>query len=138
MGDDDVQFAPLLGMYLGWQNPGIVPFGFLFLGFIAGAIVGLVVMAIGKAGRKTAPSARSRSARRVHRRVHRPGHGGRRPREVEVRLIRRPPTVDGDDAALAAMHGHGRAGTALHVGNAAALEPLKGVAGRVDPVRRLP
>lgn len=53
LGDGDVRFAPLLGMYLGWQNPGVVPLG-LFLGFIAGAVVGLVVMALGKAGRKTA------------------------------------------------------------------------------------
>lgn len=53
MGDGDVRFAPLLGMYLGWQNPGIVPLG-LFAGFIAGAVAGLVVMAIGKGSRKTA------------------------------------------------------------------------------------
>jgi leader peptidase (prepilin peptidase)/N-methyltransferase len=53
LGDGDVRFAPLLGMYLGWQNPGIVPLG-LFLGFIAGALVGIVVIAAGKGGRKTA------------------------------------------------------------------------------------
>ena len=53
MGDGDVRFAPLLGMYLGWQNPGIVPLG-LFAGFSAGAVVGLVVLAAGKGGRKTA------------------------------------------------------------------------------------
>jgi leader peptidase (prepilin peptidase) / N-methyltransferase len=53
MGDGDVRFAPLLGMYLGWQNPGIVPFG-LFAGFIAGAVVGVALIIIGRGGRKTA------------------------------------------------------------------------------------
>jgi leader peptidase (prepilin peptidase)/N-methyltransferase len=53
MGDGDVRFAPLLGMYLGWQNPGIVPFG-LFLGFTAGAIVGIAMLIAGRGGRKTA------------------------------------------------------------------------------------
>ncbi len=53
MGDGDVRFAPLLGMYLGWLNPGIVLPG-LFFGFIFGAVVGLVVMAVSKEGRKTA------------------------------------------------------------------------------------
>ncbi len=36
MGDGDVRLAPLLGMYLGWLNPGIVLPG-LFFGFVAGA-----------------------------------------------------------------------------------------------------
>jgi len=31
MGDGDVRLAPLLGLYLGWLNPGIVLPG-LFLG----------------------------------------------------------------------------------------------------------
>jgi leader peptidase (prepilin peptidase) / N-methyltransferase len=53
MGDGDVRFAPLLGMYLGWLNPGIVLPG-LFFGFVAGAVVGLVMMAIDRAGRRTA------------------------------------------------------------------------------------
>lgn len=53
MGDGDVRLAPLLGMYLGWQNPGIVPLG-LFVGFIAGAIVGVLVIALGRGGRRTA------------------------------------------------------------------------------------
>jgi leader peptidase (prepilin peptidase)/N-methyltransferase len=53
MGDGDVRLSPLLGAYLGWLNPGIVAVG-LFIGFLTGAIVGLAMMAIGRAGRKTA------------------------------------------------------------------------------------
>ena len=53
MGGGDVRLAPLLGMYLGYLNPGIVPIG-LFLGFLLGAVIGVAAMAIGKAGRKTA------------------------------------------------------------------------------------
>jgi leader peptidase (prepilin peptidase)/N-methyltransferase len=53
MGDGDVRLAPLLGMFLGWLNPGIVLPG-LFFGFIAGAISGIVMMALNKAGRRTA------------------------------------------------------------------------------------
>ena len=53
MGDGDVRLAPLLGMYLGWLNPGIVLPG-LFFGFIAGAVVGVVMMVIDRAGRRTA------------------------------------------------------------------------------------
>jgi len=53
MGDGDVRLAPLLGMYLGWLNPGIVLPG-LFFGFIAGAVVGVAMMAVDRAGRRTA------------------------------------------------------------------------------------
>jgi leader peptidase (prepilin peptidase)/N-methyltransferase len=53
MGDGDVRLAPLLGLYLGYLNPGIVPVG-LFLGFLLGAVVGVTMMAIGRGGRKTA------------------------------------------------------------------------------------
>lgn len=53
MGDGDVRLAPLLGLYLGYLNPGIVPIG-LFIGFLLGAIVGVAMMAVGKGGRKTA------------------------------------------------------------------------------------
>jgi leader peptidase (prepilin peptidase)/N-methyltransferase len=53
MGEGDVRLAPLLGLFLGYLNPGIVPVG-LFLGFLLGAVVGVAVMAIGKGGRKTA------------------------------------------------------------------------------------
>jgi leader peptidase (prepilin peptidase)/N-methyltransferase len=53
MGDGDVRLAPLLGMHLGYLNPGIVPIG-LFLGFLLGAVIGVAAMALGSAGRKTA------------------------------------------------------------------------------------
>ena len=53
MGFGDVILAPLLGMFLGWLNPGIVAPG-LFFGFIAGAVVGVAMMAFNKAGRQTA------------------------------------------------------------------------------------
>jgi leader peptidase (prepilin peptidase)/N-methyltransferase len=53
MGDGDVRLAPLLGMHLGYLNPAIVPVG-LFWGFVFGAVIGVAVMAVGKAGRKTA------------------------------------------------------------------------------------
>ena len=53
MGDGDVRLAPLLGLHLGYLNPGIVPVG-LFLGFLLGAAVGVALMAFGGGGRKTA------------------------------------------------------------------------------------
>lgn len=53
MGDGDVRLSPLLGAYLGWLNPGFVAVG-LFFGFLAGAVVGVAMMASGRAGRKTA------------------------------------------------------------------------------------
>ena len=40
-------------MHLGYLNPGIVPIG-LFLGFLLGAVVGVIAMSVGEAGRKTA------------------------------------------------------------------------------------
>jgi len=53
MGEGDVRLAPLLGMFLGWLNPGIVLPG-LFFGFMAGALYGIAMMAIDRAGRRTA------------------------------------------------------------------------------------
>jgi leader peptidase (prepilin peptidase) / N-methyltransferase len=53
MGDGDVRLAPLLGMYLGWLNPGIALPG-LFFGFTFGAVVGVAMMAGNKASRRTA------------------------------------------------------------------------------------
>ena len=50
MGDGDVRLAPLLGAHLGWIGPLHVPVG-LFLGFLSGALVGIVLLARGK-GRK--------------------------------------------------------------------------------------
>jgi leader peptidase (prepilin peptidase)/N-methyltransferase len=52
MGDGDVRLAPLLGLHLGYLNPGIVPVG-LFWGFLIGAVVGVFAMIVGTAGRKT-------------------------------------------------------------------------------------
>lgn len=51
MGDGDVRLAPLLGAHLGWIGPLHVPVG-LFLGFLSGALVGVVLLARGK-GRRT-------------------------------------------------------------------------------------
>ena len=53
MGDGDVRLSPLLGAFLGWINPGFVAVG-LFLGFLVGAVVGVIVIATGGGGRKTA------------------------------------------------------------------------------------
>jgi leader peptidase (prepilin peptidase)/N-methyltransferase len=53
LGDGDVRFAPLLGVYLGWSNPGLALVG-LFFGFVVGAVVGVVMMIAGRAGRRTA------------------------------------------------------------------------------------
>jgi leader peptidase (prepilin peptidase)/N-methyltransferase len=53
MGDGDVRLAPLLGGFTGWLGLTTVPIG-LFLGFFFGAVVGVAMMAGGKAGRKTA------------------------------------------------------------------------------------
>ena len=53
MGDGDVRLSPLLGLYLGWLNPGIAPLG-LLVGFLIGAVVGVVMMVLGRAGRRTA------------------------------------------------------------------------------------
>jgi leader peptidase (prepilin peptidase)/N-methyltransferase len=53
MGDGDVRLSPLLGAYLGFLNPGLVPIG-LFFGFCLGAVVGVALMVAGKAGRRTA------------------------------------------------------------------------------------
>lgn len=53
MGDGDVRLAPLLGLYLGWLNPGIVPVG-LFFGFLLGAVVGVIIMATRRGDRRTA------------------------------------------------------------------------------------
>lgn len=52
MGDGDVRLSALLGAMLGYLNPGIVAAG-LFLGFAAGAIVGVSIMVAGRGGRKT-------------------------------------------------------------------------------------
>ena len=53
MGDGDVRLSPLLGVYLGWLNPGFV-LRRAVPRLPAGAVVGVAMMAGGKAGRKTA------------------------------------------------------------------------------------
>jgi leader peptidase (prepilin peptidase) / N-methyltransferase len=52
-GDGDVRLAPLLGLHLGWIRLGLVPLG-LFLGFLLGAVVGVVMLVAGRAGRRSA------------------------------------------------------------------------------------
>jgi leader peptidase (prepilin peptidase)/N-methyltransferase len=53
MGFGDVRLSFLLGASLGWLGILHVPVG-LFLGFLSGAVAGVVAMTVGSAGRKTA------------------------------------------------------------------------------------
>lgn len=53
MGDGDVRLSPLLGAALGFVNPGLAPIG-LFFGFLAGAVVGVVVLVGHHGDRRTA------------------------------------------------------------------------------------
>ena len=53
MGDGDVRLAALIGFFLGWIGPMHVPVG-LFIGFLAGAVIGVIVVATGKGDRRTA------------------------------------------------------------------------------------
>ncbi|MGY1653653.1 prepilin peptidase [Geodermatophilus sp. SYSU D01119] len=52
LGMGDVKLAGLLGLLLGWLGWGVVLAGF-FLGFLAQAVLGLALMAAGRAGRRT-------------------------------------------------------------------------------------
>lgn len=52
MGDGDVRISPLLGLHLGYLSLPLVAVGF-FLGFVFGAVTGLIAMAFGRATRKT-------------------------------------------------------------------------------------
>lgn len=52
MGDGDVRLSPLLGAYLGFLNPGLALVG-LFFGFLVGAVVGVGLMVLNRAGRRT-------------------------------------------------------------------------------------
>ena len=52
LGEGDVRLSPLLGMYLGWLNPGLALVG-LFYGFILGSVIGIMMMIMGKADRQT-------------------------------------------------------------------------------------
>ena len=51
MGMGDVKLALVLGLYLGWLSLGHVGLG-LFLGFLAGAVGGIVLMVVGRRTRK--------------------------------------------------------------------------------------
>ncbi|GII04160.1 prepilin peptidase [Planobispora takensis] len=53
MGFGDVKLAGLLGLYLGWLGWGAVAVG-TFAAFLLGGLAGVVLMAAGRAGRKTA------------------------------------------------------------------------------------
>ncbi|HEX9696369.1 MAG TPA: prepilin peptidase [Actinomycetota bacterium] len=53
MGYGDVRLSALIGLYLGYLGWGRIYAGFL-VGFLLGAVVGLLLMLVGKAGRKTA------------------------------------------------------------------------------------
>jgi leader peptidase (prepilin peptidase)/N-methyltransferase len=53
MGFGDVKLAGVLGLYLGWFGWQYAIVG-AFFGFLVGGIVGLTLMALGRAGRKTA------------------------------------------------------------------------------------
>jgi leader peptidase (prepilin peptidase)/N-methyltransferase len=53
MGFGDVKLAGVLGLYLGWFGWEYTVVG-AFFGFLLGGLVGLVLMVLGRAGRKTA------------------------------------------------------------------------------------
>lgn len=53
MGMGDVKVAPILGATLGWLSVGAAVVG-LLVAFLAGAVVGVALMAAGRASRKTA------------------------------------------------------------------------------------
>lgn len=53
MGLGDVKLAGSMGMLLGWLSWSALAVG-AFLGFVLGAVVGLILMAAGRAGRKSA------------------------------------------------------------------------------------
>lgn len=53
MGFGDVKLAGLCGLILGWRGLGYLPVG-LFGAFLTGAVVGVAVLVLGSAGRKTA------------------------------------------------------------------------------------
>ena len=60
MGFGDVKLAGVLGIYLGWLGWGELVVG-AFLGFLFGGVVGLLLMAVRRAGRKSKHPVRSRT-----------------------------------------------------------------------------
>jgi leader peptidase (prepilin peptidase)/N-methyltransferase len=53
MGGGDVKLAALLGLVTGWLGWGVLVVG-VFAGFVLGAVVGVSLMAAGRAGRRSA------------------------------------------------------------------------------------
>jgi leader peptidase (prepilin peptidase) / N-methyltransferase len=51
MGFGDVRLSAVLGLFLGWMG-GMQVFGGLFLGFLLGAVIGMLLIAFGGRGRK--------------------------------------------------------------------------------------
>ena len=51
MGFGDVRLSFVLGLFLGWMG-GLYVFGGLFTGFLLGAVIGSVLIAVGSRGRK--------------------------------------------------------------------------------------
>jgi leader peptidase (prepilin peptidase) / N-methyltransferase len=51
MGFGDVRLSAVLGLFLGWLG-GMQVFGGLFLGFLLGAVIGILLIAFGGRGRK--------------------------------------------------------------------------------------
>jgi leader peptidase (prepilin peptidase)/N-methyltransferase len=52
LGFGDVRFGAVLGWYLGWQSLSLVMTG-LLAAFVVGAVTGVVLMVVGRAGRRT-------------------------------------------------------------------------------------
>lgn len=52
MGLGDVKLAGVLGLYLGWLGWGVLVVGG-FLGFLLGGVLGVAMMVVGRAGRKS-------------------------------------------------------------------------------------
>ena len=52
MGLGDVKLSGVLGLYLGWLSWAHLVVG-AFLGFLVGGVVGIALMAVGRAGRKS-------------------------------------------------------------------------------------
>jgi leader peptidase (prepilin peptidase) / N-methyltransferase len=52
MGLGDLKLSGVLGLYLGWLGWGVLALG-LFLGFLLGGVFGVVLIALGRGGRKS-------------------------------------------------------------------------------------
>ena len=52
LGFGDVRLGAVLGWYLGWQSLSLVMTG-LMAAFVVGAVIGVVLMVFGRAGRRT-------------------------------------------------------------------------------------